>query len=95
MCIIQYYWLISLYLFIPLVRNGSSLIIKNSCVREELSNLPFFPQTQLQKITVEGHIFGEFALPHFTFGSCTSATDTLFFAYHLCGIIFPTLDIWK
>ena len=42
MCIIQYYWLIVLYLFISLVRIASFLIVKNSGVREELSYLPFF-----------------------------------------------------
>ena len=41
-CIIRYDWLIVLYLFISLVCNTSFLINKNSCVREELSDLPFF-----------------------------------------------------
>ena len=58
-CIIQYDWLIALYLFISLVRNASFLIVKNSGVREELSYLPFFLMTQLQQITVKEHIFGE------------------------------------
>ena len=42
MRIIQYDWLIVLYIFIPLVRIVSFLIVKNSCVREELTdvNLP-------------------------------------------------------
>ena len=56
MCIIRYAWLIALYLFISLVRNTSFSIVKNSGVREELSNLLFFLQTQLQKITVKEHI---------------------------------------
>ena len=34
----------------------------HSCVREELIDLPFFLQTQLQQITVKEHLFGEFAL---------------------------------
>ena len=45
-----------------LVRIASFLIIKNSCVREELIDLPFFLQTQLQQITVQEHLFGELAL---------------------------------
>ena len=53
MCIIKYDWLISLYLFIQLVRNVNVLIIKNSGVREELSDLPFFLQTQMQKNIAE------------------------------------------
>ena len=42
MCIIRYGWLIPLYLFIPLVCSTIFLIIKNSCFREELSDIPFF-----------------------------------------------------
>ena len=52
------------------------LIIKNSCVREEISDLPVFLQTQMQQITVEEDIFGEFALATLTFGLCTSPTET-------------------
>ena len=51
--IIQYDWLIVLYIFIPLVRIASFLIIKNSCVRKEITDLPSFNKTQLQQITVE------------------------------------------
>ena len=39
MCIIQFDWLMSLYLFISLVRNASFLFVKNSGVREELSDV--------------------------------------------------------
>ena len=42
MCILRFDWLIGLYLFMSLVRNASFLIIKNSCVREELIDLRFF-----------------------------------------------------
>ena len=65
-----------------LVRNASFLIVKNSCVREELIDLPFFLQTQLQQITVQEHLFGEFALAPLTFELCTSPTDTFTFTYH-------------
>ena len=37
--IIQYDWLILIYIFIPLVRIASFLIVKNSCVREELTDV--------------------------------------------------------
>ena len=74
-CIIGYGWLIAIYLFISLVRNAKFSVIENSCVREELSDPPFFFQTQLQKITVEEHIVGEFALTTLTFGQCTSPTE--------------------
>ena len=47
-CIIRYDWLIALYIFILLVHNASFKFL-NSCVREELSDLPFFLQTQLQQ----------------------------------------------
>ena len=85
-CIIRYDWLIALYLFISLVRNASSLIVKNSGVREELSDLPFFLQTQLQQITVKEHIFGEFAIATLTFGSCTSPIDTFPFTYFFTSV---------
>ena len=81
MCITQYYWLIALYLFIPLVCIAIFLIVKNIGVREELSDLTFFHMTQLQKITVKEHLFGEFALTTLTFGPCTSPTDTFPFTY--------------
>ena len=41
-CIIQFYWLIPLYLFTLLPCNASFLIVKNSFVREEVSDLVFF-----------------------------------------------------
>ena len=50
-----------------LLRIASSLMVKNSCVREEFIDLPFFLQTQLQQITVKEHLFGEFALAPLTF----------------------------
>ena len=81
MCIIQYDWLIAPYIFISLVRIASFLIVKNSGVREELSDLLFFLMTQLQQITVKEHIFGEFALATLTFGSYTSPTDTFPFTH--------------
>ena len=62
MCIIRFDWLIALYLFISLVRNACFLIVKNSGVREELTDVVFFLKTQLQQITAQEHIFGEFAL---------------------------------
>ena len=65
-----------------LVRIASFLIVKNSCVREELIDILFFLQTQLQHITVQEHIFGEFALVSLTFDPCTSPTDTFPFTYH-------------
>ena len=76
MCIIIFHWLIALYLFIPLVPNAIFLIIKNSGVREEISDIPFFLQTLLQQIIVKEHIFDEFVIATLTFGYCTSLTDT-------------------
>ena len=89
MCIIQFYWLIALYLFVSLVRNASFLILKNSCVREELTDVVFFLQTQLQQITVQEHIFGEFALAPLTFVPCTSPTDTFPFTSHFPSVSIP------
>ena len=82
-------WLVNNSLsFIPLVSSTSFLIIKNSCFREELSDLPSFLQTQLQQSTAEEHIFGEFLLATLTFGSCNYPTDTFPFTY-----LFPSVSI--
>ena len=62
MHILLFNWLICLYHFMSLVRIASFLIVKNSFVREELIDLPFFLQTQLQQITVQEHIFGAFTV---------------------------------
>ena len=42
LCILWFDWLIALYIFTPLPRNASFLIVKHSCVREELSDVVFF-----------------------------------------------------
>ena len=72
-----------------LVRIASFLIVKHSCVREELIDLPFFLQTQLQQITVKEHLFGEFALAPLNFGPCTSPTDTFPFTYQFSSVSIP------
>ena len=71
-----------------LVFNASFLIVKKSCVREELIDILFFLQTKLQQITVQEHIFGEFALAPLTFGPCTFPTDTFPSTHH-----FPYMSI--
>ena len=88
MRILRFNWLIGLYLLMSLLRIASFLIVKHSCVREELIDLPSFLQTQLQKITVKEHLFGKFALAPLTFGPCSSPTDTFPFTYH-----FPYVSI--
>ena len=72
-----------------LFRNASFLIVKNSCVREELIDLPFFLQTQLQQITVQEHLFGDFALAPLTFGMYTSPTETFPFTYQFLSVSIP------
>ena len=74
MCIIRFDWLIALYLFTPSPCNTSFLIVKNSGVREEVSDV--------NKSLCKKHIFGVFALMHLTFALCTFPTDTLHFTYH-------------
>ena len=88
-CIFWFEWLIALYLFTPLPCNAIFLILKHRCVREELSDVVFFLQTQLQQITVQEHLFGEFALAPLTFGPCTSPTDTFSFPYHFPSVSIP------
>ena len=80
LCILRFDWLIALYIFTPL---------PPSCVREELSDVVFFLQTQLQQITVQEPLFVEFAFAPLTFGSCTSPTDTFPFAYHFPPVSIP------
>ena len=48
-----------------------------------------FSLTQLQQITVQEHIFGEFALAPLTFEPCTSPTDTSPFTYHFSSVSIP------
>ena len=83
-CIIRFDWLIALYLFTLLTRNTSFLIVKKVVSGKKSS--------QLQPITVQENIFGEFALAPHTFGPCTSPTDTFFFRHNftrsLCKNIF-------
>ena len=64
--ILRFNWLICLYLFMSLVCIASFLIVKNSCVREELIDLLFFLQTQLQQITVQELLFCAFSLAPLT-----------------------------
>ena len=82
MCIVRFDWLTALDIFISLVFDASFIIVKKSGVREELTDLLFFLQTQLQQITVQEHIFGKLALVHLTFGLLTYPTDTFHFTYH-------------
>ena len=76
-------WLVNRYQYFYVISSQCKFSNrKNSCVREELIDLPFFLQTQLQQITVQEHLFGEFALALLTFGPCTSPTETSTFTYH-------------
>ena len=97
MCIIRYYWLIALYIFISLVRIASFLIVK-TLVSGKNSVIPFFLMTQFQQTTVKEHIFCEFALTTITFGSCTSPTDTFPFTYLFLSVpisIQYPLNCWN
>ena len=49
LCILLFYWLIALYIFTPLPHNTIFLIIKHSCVREELSDIVFFFRNNFDK----------------------------------------------
>ena len=48
-----------------------------------------FLQTQLQHITVQERLFGDFTLATLTFGPCTSPTDTFPFTYHFMSVFIP------
>ena len=89
MWIIRFDWLIALYIFISLVRNASFIIVKESGVREELSDVVFFLHTKLQHITVKEHLFDKFALAPLNFGPCTSPNETFPFIYHFPSVSIP------
>ena len=48
-----------------------------------------FLQTQLQHITVQEHMFGEFALTLLTFSPCKSPTDTFSFTNNFPSVLIP------
>ena len=74
MCILLFDWSIALYLFISLVRNASFLIVKNSGVREEVSDV--------NKSLCKNILSVSSRLCTSTLGLCTSPTDTFHFTYH-------------
>ena len=74
-----------------LLRIAGFLIGKHSCVRDERISLPFFLQTQLQQITVQEHLFGEFTLAPLTIDLCTSPTETFPFTYHFSYVPIPII----
>ena len=88
-CILKFDCFVALYLFISLICNADFIILKNSGVREELTDVVFFLETQLQQITVQEPVFCEFALTPLTFGPCTSPTDSFPFTYHFPFVSIP------
>ena len=92
MCIIRFDWLISLYLFISLVRNTSFLII-NSGVREEVSDV----KKSLCKniLLVSSRLCtSDFVLapPQLTLFTSPTNPST---PRHMHGTQFPMLEIWQ
>ena len=93
LCIIQFYWLIALYLFTPFPRNASFTIVKHSCVREELSdvnkslckNICFVSSCLCISPLVR-------APPQLT---PTPSPTTASNPRHVRRREFPTLDIWQ
>ena len=73
-CIIRFDWLIALYLFTLLHRNASFLIVKNSCVKEEVSDV--------NKSMCKNIFLVRSRLCTSPFFLCTSPTDTFPFTYH-------------
>ena len=93
MYIIPFYWLIALYLFIPLFCNASFLIVKNSGVREEVSDVNkslckniFLVSSKLCTSPLV-HLLTQLTL----FTSPTTPSTP----WHLRSSQFPMLEIWK
>ena len=93
MCIIRFDWLIALYLFISLVRNASFLIVKNSGVREEVSDV----NKSLYKniFMASSRLFTSplvRAPPQLTL---LTSPSTPSMTRHVSGRQFPMLEIWQ
>ena len=93
MCIIRYDWLIALYLFISLVRNTIFLIVKNSGLREEVSDISkslckniFLVSLRLCTSTLV------YAPPQLTLFTSPTTPST---PRHVRGRQFPKLEIWQ
>ena len=63
------------------------LCLYNLAIRLDESSV--FIQSQLQHITVQEHLFGEFSPASLTFCPCTSATDTFPFTYQFSSVSIP------
>ena len=93
MYIIRFDWLIPLYLFISLVRKAIFLIVKNSFVREEVSDV--------NKSLCNYIVWLSFHLctsplvrvpPQLTLFNSPTTPST---PQHVCSRQFPTLGIWQ
>ena len=93
MRILQFNWLIGFYLFITLVRNASFLIVKNSGVREEVSDV--------KKSLCKNILFVSSRLctsplvcapPQLTLFTSPTTPST---PRHMHGRQFSTLEIWQ
>ena len=93
MCIIRFDWLIAFYVFISLVRNASFLIVKNSGVREEVSDVK---ESLCKNIFLVSLCLCNSPLvrvpPQLTLFTSPTTPST---PRHVHGRQFPTLDIWQ
>ena len=93
MCIIRFDWLSALYLFTPLPRNAIFLIVKNSGVREEISDVN---KSLCKNIFLVSLQFCTSPLlhvpPQLTLFTSPTTSST---PRHVRGRQFPTLYIWQ
>ena len=81
-CILWFYWLIYFYIFNPLPRNASFLILKHSCVREELSDVVFFFQCNFNKPLCKNIFLVSFHLHN----SCAPPQLIIFPSTNICAV---------
>ena len=93
MCVILFYWSLALYIFTLLPCNASFMIVKNSCVREKVSDVN---KSLCKNICLVSLRLCTSPLV------CASPLLTLFTSLttpstprHVRGRKFPTLDIWQ
>ena len=93
MCIIKFDWLIALYIFMSLVCNAIFLIVKNSGVREEVSDVK---KSLCKNIFLMSLQFCTSPLvrvpPQLKLLTSPTTPST---PRHVCGRKFLTLDIWQ
>ena len=93
MCIIRFYWLIDLYIFISFVRNASFLIVKNSVVRKEFSDVKKSLCKNICLVSLRLCTSPLVCAPPQLTPFTSPTTPSM--PRHMRGRKFPTLEVWQ